>query len=227
MPFGDQGSTMNNPIIDDLLWRHSTKKYDPTRKIPQQDLDILYEAMRLSASSINSQPWKFIVIKSDEAKQRMSDTFVEKFQFNRAHVFDSSEIILFAYNPRYTRKDYAEVVDDQIQDKRTKPEERENAFDGFIFAELNTDEEGNTASWTKAQTYIAIGNTLHTLARLKIDSTPMEGIDIERVNEEFKEELDGYQCDVALAIGYRHPEGDYNAKIPKSRRRAESVFKHL
>lgn len=218
---------MNNPIIDDLLWRHSTKKYDPTRKIPQQDLDILYEAMRLSASSINSQPWKFIVIKSDEAKQRMSDTFVEKFQFNRAHVFDSSEIILFAYNPRYTRKDYAEVVDDQIQDKRTKPEERENAFGGFIFAELNTDEEGNTASWTKAQTYIAIGNTLHTLARLKIDSTPMEGIDIERVNEEFKEELDGYQCDVALAIGYRHPEGDYNAKIPKSRRRAESVFKHL
>lgn len=218
---------MNNPIIDDLLWRHSTKKYDPTRKIPQQDLDILYEAMRLSASSINSQPWKFIVIKSDEAKQRMSDTFVEKFQFNRAHVFDSSEIILFAYNPRYTRKDYAEVVDDQIQDKRTKPEERENAFGGFIFAELNTDEEGNTGSWTKAQTYIAIGNTLHTLARLKIDSTPMEGIDIERVNEEFKEELDGYQCDVALAIGYRHPEGDYNAKIPKSRRRAESVFKHL
>ena len=218
---------MNNPIIDDLLWRHSTKKYDPTRKIPQQDLDILYEAMRLSASSINSQPWKFIVIKSDEAKQRMSDTFVEKFQFNRAHVFDSSEIILFAYNPRYTRKDYAEVVDDQIQDKRTKPEERENAFGGFIFAELNTDEEGNTASWTKAQAYIAIGNTLHTLARLKIDSTPMEGIDIERVNEEFKEELDGYQCDVALAIGYRHPEGDYNAKIPKSRRRAESVFKHL
>ena len=218
---------MNSPIIDDLLWRHSTKKYDPTRKIPQQDLDILYEAMRLSASSINSQPWRFIVIKSDEAKQRMSDTFVEKFQFNRAHVFDSSEIILFAYNPRYTRKDYAEVVDDQIQDKRTKPEERENAFDGFIFAELNTDEEGNTGSWTKAQTYIAIGNTLHTLARLKIDSTPMEGIDIERVNEEFKEELDGYQCDVALAIGYRHPEGDYNAKIPKSRRRAESVFKHL
>ncbi len=218
---------MNNPIIDDLLWRHSTKKYDSTRKIPQQDLDILYEAMRLSASSINSQPWRFIVIKSDEAKQRMSDTFVEKFQFNRAHVFDSSEIILFAYNPRYTRKDYAEVVDDQIQDKRTKPEERENAFGGFIFAELNTDEEGNTASWTKAQTYIAIGNTLHTLARLKIDSTPMEGIDIERVNEEFKEELDGYQCDVALAIGYRHPEGDYNAKIPKSRRRAESVFKYL
>jgi len=37
------------------------------------------------------------------------------------------------------------------------------------------------------------------------------------VNEEFSEELDGYQCDVALAIGYHHPEDDFNAKLPKSR----------
>jgi len=45
----------------------------------------------------------------------------------------------------------------------------------------------------------------------------MEGIDIELVNKEFSEELGGYQCDVALAIGYSHPENDFNAKLPKSR----------
>jgi hypothetical protein len=43
-------------------------------------------------------------------------------------------------------------------------------------------------------------NTLHTLARLKIDSTPIEGLDIDLVNQEFKKELSGYQCEVALAI---------------------------
>ncbi|MCD6588446.1 MAG: hypothetical protein J7K88_07835, partial [Candidatus Fermentibacteraceae bacterium] len=75
----------------------------------------------------------------------------------------------------------------------------------------------NTEGWTKAQTYLALGNTLHTLARLKIDSTPMEGIDTDLVNMEFKKELAGYWCDVALAIGYRHLEEDYNAKLPKSR----------
>ena len=52
---------------------------------------------------------------------------------------------------------------------------------------------------------LALGNTLHILARLKIDSTPLEGIDIKLVNNEFKKELDGYQCGVALAIGYHHP----------------------
>jgi len=215
---------MSNPIIEDLLWRHSTKKYDASKKVPQEDLDVLFEAMRLSASSINSQPWKFVVIESSEAKERMHKTFARKFQYNQPHVFDSSQIILFAYNPRYTRDDYAEVVDKGIEDKRTKPEDRENAFGSFMFAELNTDETGNTRSWTKAQTYIALGNTLHTLARLGIDSTPMEGIDTDLVNEEFKKELDGYRCDVALAIGYHHPQEDYNAKLPKSRRSLDSIL---
>ena len=215
---------MAHPIIEDLLWRHSTKKYDATRKVSQENLDVLFEAMRLSASSINSQPWKFIVIEGDKAKERMSKTFAHKHQYNQPHVFDSSHIILFAYNPRYTRDDYAQVVDKGIEDGRTKSEDRDSAFGVFSFAEFYTDEKGNTSGWTKAQTYLALGNTLHVLARLKIDSTPLEGIDIELVNEEFKEELGGYQCDVALAIGYRHPENDFNASLPKSRLSMDNIL---
>ena len=218
---------MTHPIIDDLNWRHSTKKYDTSKKVSQEDLDVLFEAMRLSASSINSQPWKFIVIESEAAKERMNRTFVNKHHYNQPHVFDSSQIILFAHNPFYTRDDYAKVVDKGIEDGRTKLENRESAFGGFAFAESNTDENGNTAAWTKAQLYIAFGNTLHTLARLKIDSTPLEGIDIDLVAEEFKAELDGFQCDVAMAIGYHHPENDFNASLPKSRLSAENIFVHL
>jgi len=218
---------MKHPIIDDLEWRYTTKKYDSSKKIPQKDLDILFEAMRLSASFINSQPWKFIIIESDTAKQRMSNTFVNKHQFNQPHIFESSQVILFAYNPHYTREDYAKVVDKGIEDKRTPVEKRESAFGGFVFAEQNTAESGDTSCWTKAQTYIALGNTLHTLARLKIDSTPLEGIDIELVNKEFAKELEGYQCDVALAIGYHHPEEDFNASLPKSRLALETVLTRI
>ncbi|SFZ97312.1 Oxygen-insensitive NAD(P)H nitroreductase / Dihydropteridine reductase [hydrothermal vent metagenome] len=215
---------MTHEIIDDLQRRYTCKKYDPKRKVSQEDLDVLFEAMRLSASSINSQPWKFIVIESDEAKQRMYDTFSNKYQFNQKHVFDSSQIILFAHNPSYTREDYAKVVDKGIADGRTKVEDREKAFGGFVFAEMNTDENGDTRNWTKAQTYIALGNTLHTLARLHIDSTTLEGIDSELVQEAFKEELDGYICEVALAIGYHDTEEDFNAKLPKSRLSLEDVL---
>ena len=215
---------MTNPIIEDLQWRYTSKKYDSSKKISQEDLAVLFEAMRLSASSINSQPWKFIVIESEEAKQRMYDTFAEKYQFNQSHIFDSSQIILFAHNPHYTREDYAKVVDKGIEDGRTSPEDREKAFGGFVFAEMNTDENGDTSAWTKAQTYIALGNTLHTLARLRIDSTPLEGIDSQRVEEAFKKELGGYRCDVALAIGYHQQDEDFNALLPKSRLKLDDVL---
>lgn len=140
---------------------------------------------------------------------------------------ESTVTILFAHNPAYTRDDYAKVVDKGIADKRTAVDDRDKAFEAFRFAEYNTDETGNTGCWTKAQTYLALGNALHILARLRIDSTPLEGIDAERVNQEFAEELAGYRCEVALAIGYHDPEQDFNAKLPKSRLAMEEIFKHI
>ncbi|UJF16822.1 NAD(P)H-dependent oxidoreductase [Vibrio sp. SS-MA-C1-2] len=214
----------NEQILEDLRSRYTTKQYDASKKVSAEDLATLLEALRLSASSINSQPWKFVVIESDAAKERMNNTFADKFQFNQHHVFESSHIILFAHNPAYKRSDYEEVIDTDIANNRTKLENKEAAFGAFAFAELNTDENGNTAPWTKAQTYIAFGNALHTLARMKIDSTSLEGIDSEKVNAEFAAELEGYECNVALAIGYRAEDKDYNLNAPKSRLAAEKVI---
>ena len=93
------------------------------------------------------------------------------------------------------------------------------------FAKMHADENGNNSCWTKAQIYIALGSVLHTLARLKIGSTPLEGIDVERLNKEFRHELDGYRCEVALAIGYSDQENDWNYNLPKSRR--DDIFTRL
>ena len=42
--------------------------------------------------------------------------------------------------------------------------------------------------------------------------------------EAFKEEFDGYVCEVALAIGYHKEPEDFNVALPKSRLRHEDVF---
>ncbi|MDH5473079.1 MAG: nitroreductase family protein [Gammaproteobacteria bacterium] len=214
---------MTHPVIDDLRWRKTSKKYDPERKVSEDDLAVFFEALRLSPSSINSQPWKFVVIDSQPARERMYRTFERDHQFNRPHVFESSQIILFAYNPYYTRDDYARVIDQYIADSRIPAENRDKAFASLRFRDMNTDDTGYNGCWTKAQTYLALGNALHTLARMRIDATPLEGIDQVLVNEEFKQELDGYRCDVALAIGYHHVD-DSNAKLPKSRLDMDTIL---
>jgi nitroreductase/dihydropteridine reductase len=43
----------------------------------------------------------------------------------------------------------------------------------------------------------------------------------------FSEELAGYQCDVALAIGYHHPDEDFNASLPKSRLALKDIIVKL
>lgn len=218
---------MTHAVIKDLSKRYTAKRYDATKRISQDDLAVIYEAMRLSPSSINSQPWKFIVIESDAAKQRMHNTFANKFEFNQPHIKSASHTVLFAYNPNYKREDYAKVIDQDIALGRNSAENREQAFGAFAFVDMNTDENGNNASWTKAQTYIAIGNTLHTAARLGIDATPMEGVDSELIGEIFKDELGGYICEAAIVLGYHDTEADYNAKLPKSRLPAQDLINVL
>ena len=68
---------------------------------------------------------------------------------------------------------------------------------------------------------------MHTAARLGIDSTPMEGVDAQLISEVFKDELNGYVCDVALALGYHLPEEDYNVSLPKSRLATQAVIQVL
>lgn len=212
-----------HPIIVDIENRKTVKHYDPTRRVSQDKMEIIYEALRLTASSINAQPWKFIVIESEIAKQRLANTFARKNFHNKQHIFDGSHVILFAHNPRYSLEDYATVVDTDISNGRGKPEDRERYLSKFSFAESKTDSSGSNVHWTKAQVYIALGNALHVLARLNVDGTPMEGVDPELINQEFAPELDGFECELALVVGYHHPDGA-NAKLPKSRLPREAVL---
>ncbi|MPW36403.1 NAD(P)H-dependent oxidoreductase [Vibrio sp. B1Z05] len=216
---------MSHPIIKDLNSRYTAKKYDANKRISAEDMEVLKEAIRLSASSINSQPWKFVVIESEAAKQRFHDTFANMHQFNQPHAKEASHIILFAHNPKYTKDDYRKVVDVEVSSGHLPVDMYDNMLNGaFGFVDLNTDETGFNGSWTKAQTYIAVGNTLHTLARMGISSTPMEGVDSKLIGEIFAEELGDYQCDFALAIGYHLDGEDYNYGKPKARLATEDVI---
>lgn len=218
---------MDHQIIKDLSKRYTAKKYDEEKRISPEDMAVIKEAIRLSASSINSQPWKFIVIESDEAKQRFHNTFINMHQFNQPHAKAASHTILLAYDPKFTKEKYAKRVDAEVASGHLPADMYDTYMGAYAFAEANTDEAGFNCGWTKAQVYIALGNLLHTLSRLGIDSTPMEGVDSKLISEEFKQELDGHVCDVALAIGYHKENEDYNYGLPKARLNMEDIITTL
>ncbi len=220
---------MSHQIIQDLNNRYTTKIYDSEKRISQEDINIIKEAIRLSASSINSQPWKFIILESDDAKQRFHNTFNqnEMFQFNQPHAKTASHTILLAYDPKFTKEKYAKRVDAEVTSGHLPADMYEAFMGAYAFVEINTDETGFNGKWTKNQLYITLGNLLHTLARLGIDSTTMEGVDAAHISEEFKQELDGHICEVALAIGYHKDGEDYNHGLPKARLHQDEIITTL
>lgn len=57
--------------------RFSARSYES--KIVEQDkIDYILECARLAPSAVNYQPWRFIVVKSEEQKQKMRQCYVRE-----------------------------------------------------------------------------------------------------------------------------------------------------
>ena len=54
--------------------RFSARKYT-NETVSKQDLDYILECVRLAPSACNRQPWKFILVKSEEAKTKLRECY--------------------------------------------------------------------------------------------------------------------------------------------------------
>ena len=63
-------------FLEVMKQRKSCRAYDPEKQVSREDLLKIVEAGRLSPSGCNSQPWKFLVIDSPEAKEKLCDAIV-------------------------------------------------------------------------------------------------------------------------------------------------------
>ena len=57
-------------ILELSQQRFSARKYT-AEPVSQADLDYILECVRLAPSAVNKQPWKFVVVRSEEAKSKL------------------------------------------------------------------------------------------------------------------------------------------------------------
>ncbi len=96
-------------ILKLLQERHTTKKYDASRKISDADFDLLLESLRLAPSSVNSQPWEFFIADTKEAKEKLLPAIAD---FNHSRVTDSDRLIVCAIHTDLDET-YMQDLDDQ------------------------------------------------------------------------------------------------------------------
>ena len=78
-------------FIQDANWRYATKKFDATKKVSNEDLDTLKEAIRLSSSSYGLQPYKVIFVENPELRAQL-----QPVSWGQTQIVDASHLIVFA-----------------------------------------------------------------------------------------------------------------------------------
>ena len=58
-------------FIDSLNWRYAAKRMISDKIVPQEKIDNIVEAIRLSATSYGLQPFNLIVVKDKEMLQQI------------------------------------------------------------------------------------------------------------------------------------------------------------
>lgn len=54
--------------------RFSARKFTP-EAVSQKDLDYIMECVRLAPSAVNRQPWRWLIVRSEEAKKKLQDCY--------------------------------------------------------------------------------------------------------------------------------------------------------
>lgn len=105
-------NTLNQVDLNDfytvLKERHSVRVYDPSVKIPREELKEIVELSLSAPSSSNLQPWRFLIIDEPELKQKLLP-----IANNQQQVVDSAAVIAVLGDLRsYERAEeiYAEAV---------------------------------------------------------------------------------------------------------------------
>lgn len=203
-----------NKMLQIARTRYTTKHYSG-KVIPREQFEELLEILRLAPSSVNSQTWKFITASAPQAKEKIADGFLD---FNRERVTKASDVIVFAVPEKITEGHLEKVLNKEIADGRYAKNSVIEGLDAGRrhFVGLHSHTVADTLAWETAQAYIALGILLFASAGMGIDSTALEGVDYEKLDEILGLRQRGLRSVVAVSLGYRDPN-DSNASRPKSR----------
>jgi len=75
-------------VVETIRARRSIRKYRP-EAIPDDKLEVIFEAARLAPSAANRQPWRFVVVRAKDRKESLAEA-----ANNQAFLKDAAVIVV-------------------------------------------------------------------------------------------------------------------------------------
>lgn len=198
-------------IINALEWRYAAKKFDDTRQIPKDKIEILKRSFNLTASSYGLQPIKLLVINDKKLQQQLLP-----HTFNQKQVTTASHVLVLCIEKRID-KDFIEEYFKMVHHVRATPEEILTPFRESLVVEFENKPELEIKAWAINQAYLALGTLLTVCAAEGIDSCPIEGFEPEKYDEILNLDKLNLESVLVLPVGFRAKD-DMFSNFKKVRR---------
>lgn len=212
-------------ILSAATKRYTAKAYDAQRRIPEEVMQQVYKLLQNSPSSVNSQPWHFIVANTPEGRARIAKAAQGEYAYNAAKINDASHVIVLCSRIDMDDAHLEALLDQEERDGRLIDAQARAGLDAARRGYVNQHRFGDKdlPQWLEKQVYLALGTVLLGAGALEIDATPMEGFDRKIIDEEFGLHAKGLSSLVLVSFGYSSAS-DFNAGLPKSRLAQEAIF---
>ena len=202
---------------DNLRWRYATKKFDPSKKLTDTQLQELLDAVQLSASSFGLQAYRVAVI-TDPAIR----TKVREHAWGQPQITEASHLIAFL-PMRSIDETYVAQSIDLVSKTRGMPAEALKGYHDMMVGSIKGQTPEGLKSWLRSQAYIAVGFLLSAAAQHGIDACPMEGFDPTHVDVDLGIVDKNLTTAVLVPIGFRASD-DATAAYKKVRVPQDELF---
>ena len=200
---------MNNKDFNEIvLKRRSIKRYDPSVKISREEMkEILAEATR-APSSVNMQPWRFVVIETPEGKEKLA----ELAKFNSEQVSTSSAVI--AVFGDMNNFEYAEEIFGKAVELGYMPHEIKEQQLQVITPIYENMSEADMRDVVLIDSGL-VSMQLMLVARAHgYDTNPIGGYEKDQIAEAFGMDKERYQPVMLISIGKSAKEGHPSYRLP-------------
>ena len=198
-------------IVKALKWRYAAKKFDPSRVIPNDIIEVIKESFNLTASSYGLQPVKLLIVSNKSILQELVP-----ISSNQQQVGQASHLCIFCVDTNIDEA-YIRTYFENIKSIRNTPDAVLSSFRESLISSFQAKSIDEIYNWGANQAYLALGNMLTVCATQEIDACPMEGFDPVGYDAYFKLKEQGLRSALVMPIGYR-AEDDMFADMKKVRK---------
>lgn len=204
-------------IIESLQWRYACKKFDQNKKLDEAQIETLFNAFNLTATSFGLQPLKMLVIKGEELKSKLLP-----HAYFQPQITTCSHLLVICIDTAFDEHSIDAYFDLEKEIRGTS-EDIVGKFRNQLKTIYKNKDRSQIDTSAIYQAYISIGTLMTVCAEMRIDSCPMEGFNPVKFDDILGLEERNLRSVLLLPVGYRAND-DIMSSMKKVRKPLDQVI---